>query len=449
MQCAIAKLRGCEPSRAGPLARCLLESSAALATALKQGAASEVAGACEGPLLPEDAVWLRWFRSAFDASRSGDTAADIQHQRSSALHPVPSPPGSDIRSFFARASAATSAPDIASDIDGEVEVDIPPPPALGAGRKRRRLRPVHSKWRCDECGFLAVGKYWSINKRLHIMRWHPDMRAMLSLRRPVGLLPWTPACIWKCRYCDKGQGTEGSSDSRLHARLHHREQCHPDKPRAHFLLVRANNAPVATKAVRNKGAASHLMRLKKGEAGEHDPIRVATPPTGKAKKNRVLYRVLCRKCGAYAARLKDIANAPCRLFANKGPQRKKLVERLTAALERTDLSEEVRDNTMRAVEVIKQINQQAVVAEPREHRLEAIAWPIGGFSVRFLCSLCRRIHVNTGAFRNQPCVGEAWSQYSKGQLAKLRALASEGGTAGNTASALLRHLQPEAGVQEP
>ena len=306
-----------------------------------------------------------------------------------------------------------------------------------------------SKWRRDECGFLAVGKYWSINKRLHIMRWHPDMRAMLSLRRPVGLLPWTPACIWKCRYCDKGQGTEGSSDSRLHARLHHREQCHPDKPRAHFLLVRANNAPVATKAVRNKGAASHLMRLKKGEAGEHDPIRVATPPTGKAKKNRVLYRVLCRKCGAYAARLKDIANAPCRLFANKGPQRKKLVERLTAALERTDLSEEVRDNTMRAVEVIKQINQQAVVAEPREHRLEAIAWPIGGFSVRFLCSLCRRIHVNTGAFRNQPCVGEAWSQYSKGQLAKLRALASEGGTAGNTASALLRRLQPEAGVQEP
>lgn len=163
----------------------------------------------------------------------------------------------------------------------------------------------------------------------------------------------------------------------------------------------------------------------------------------------MLYRVLCRKCGAYAARLKDIANAPCRLFANKGPQRKKLVERLTAALERTDLSEEVRDNTMRAVEVIKQINQQAVVAEPREHRLEAIAWPIGGFSVRFLCSLCRRIHVNTGAFRNQPCVGEAWSQYSKGQLAKLRALASEGGTAGNTASALLRRLQPEAGVQEP
>ena len=140
MQCAIAKLRGCEPSRAGPLARCLLESSAALATALKQGAASEVAGACDGPLLPEDAVWLRWFRSTFDASWSGDTAADIQHQRSSALHPVPSPPGSDIRSFFARASAATSAPDIASDIDGEV--DIPPPPAPWAGHKRRRLRPV-------------------------------------------------------------------------------------------------------------------------------------------------------------------------------------------------------------------------------------------------------------------------------------------------------------------
>ena len=207
----------------------------------------------------------------------------------------------------------------------------------------------------------------------------------------------------------------GPKDPRTaaYARLHHREQCHPDKPRAHFLLARANNAPVATKAVRNKGAASHLMRLKKGEADEHAPIRVATPPTGKAKKNRVLYRVLCRKCGAYAARLKDIANAFCRLFVNKGPNRKQLVERLTAALERTDLPLKSSNSSTS--------KPQAVVAEPREHRLEAIAWPIGGFSVRFLCTLCRRIHVNTGAFRNQPCVGEAWSQYSKGQLAKLRA----------------------------
>ena len=241
---------------------------------------------------------------------------------------------------------------------------------------------------------------------------------------------------------------DGSPDSRLYARLMHREQCHPDKRRGDFLLVQANNAPAATLAVRNKGAASHVLRLKQGEAGEHEPIRVATPPTGKAKKHRNLYRVLCRKCGAYAGRLKDLAKMPCQLFANKGPKRKQLLQRLTAALERADLSPEVRNSTANAVEVMRQLGQQAV-GEAEEHRIEAIAWPIGGFAVRFFCSKCRRVYTRVNDFRSQPCVGEAWSQVRKGQLAKLRALIVEGGPAGNTASSLLQRLQSGAGEREP
>ena len=117
-----------------------------------------------------------------------------------------------------------------------------------------------------------------------------------------------------------GQLGDGTCDSRLYARLLHREQCHSDKPRGDFLLVRANNSPAATLAVRNKGAASHVLQLKKGEAGDHVPIRVATPPTGKAKKHRMLYRVLCSKCGAYAQRLKDLAHRPAHGTCQQGPQ---------------------------------------------------------------------------------------------------------------------------------
>ena len=232
----------------------------------------------------------------------------------------------------------------------------------------------------------------------------------------------------------------GPKDPRTaaYARLHHREQCHPYKPRAHFLLARANNAPVATKAVRNKGAASHLMRLKKGEADEHAPIRVATPPTGKAKKNRVLYRVLCRKCGAYAARLKDIANAFCRLFVNKGPNRKQLVERLTAALERTDLPLKSSNSSTSKPSLLSRVS---IGSRPSRG-------PSGG-SLCASCAPCAGASMSTLGLS---VTSHVWAKrgHSTPRASSLScALASEGGTAGNTASALLRRLQPEAGVQEP
>ena len=111
----------------GPLARCLLESSAELVGHLRAQAAKELAGACAGPLLPEDAVWLRWFRATFDEDRMLDTERGAKRARPDASSSNAAG-SSDIRSFFARVASAASHQGAGSVCpkEGAIEAGVPP-----------------------------------------------------------------------------------------------------------------------------------------------------------------------------------------------------------------------------------------------------------------------------------------------------------------------------------
>ncbi|CAE7514892.1 unnamed protein product [Symbiodinium sp. CCMP2592] len=313
------------------------------------------------------------------------------------------------------------------------EVPEPPEPVAPQGRKRC-VKSARSGWKCPECGWKATGRLWVQRKQAHVDNYHPDLKAELNLKTAAlcVVLYNQATCCWKCPVdgCDMGlPATEASKDARRLARLRHREETHPEAPKALFRLARdrATNARKATTAKLSAGVARRLHQVRAGMAGEHDVVFVKLPPTRgtkKGKTRRAVTQVVCKRHTLL------VRSAP--LFSS-GCERR---------LEEGSLDEGVQSDVRYLLQLLEETDEGPVA----KHALCAVAWPLvgGRFEVRFVCKTCGGSWTRQRDVEGKDCKPSK-RRAIRAKVAELKGIQKDGGIAGDAATTVLKLIGENGG----
>ena len=192
-------------------------------------------------------------------------------------------------------SVATRAPSALELAELEA-LDCPPPapprkrkptPRVGSGHQ------THDSWQCSECGYnTGRASGWHQRKWTHIHQQHADIAEELSRHEAKALLvPWSPACLWKCPVPGCGHGLLADDAGR--ARNEHGKEAHPEVDLKDFNLKAPDNSSAkATVAKRNKAAASRVQSLQLARDAGHSPEWLGYPSPN-ADQKHLIYRVFC------------------------------------------------------------------------------------------------------------------------------------------------------------
>ena len=341
------------------------------------------------------------------------------------------------------ASVATGAPS-AWELEEAVELDYPPPapankrkpaPRLGPGRK------THDSWRCSECGY-STGRTsrWPQMKWTHIHQQHADIADEMSRREAKALLvPWSPACLWKCPVpgCNLGLLASDAGRSLRHrARTDHGKEAHPDVDLKEFYLKAADNSAKATIAKRNKAAANRVKGLQMVRDKGHNAEWLGFPAPDERKKH-LIYRIFCSTCMQSSTSAAELAKRDCApVFW--GTKKGKLLERLKTYVSREDVAEDMRAPTQRSIDVIEAAMNDKVKrdkAKDTRHELDVLVWP-EDLSIRYVCVGCKaiwhRAEQATGF-----CKGKGSRRRKHDEISSLRAFAKQQNASGKAARRFL------------
>ncbi|CAE7220717.1 unnamed protein product [Symbiodinium sp. CCMP2592] len=330
------------------------------------------------------------------------------------------------------------------------EVPEPPEPVAPQGRKRC-VKSARSGWKCPECGWKATGRLWVQRKQAHVDNYHPDLKAELNLKTAaLCVVPYNQAtCCWKCPVdgCDMGlPATEASEDARRLARLRHREETHPEAPKALFRLARdrAANARKATTAKLSAGVARRLHQVRAGKAGEHDVVFVKLPPTRgtkKGKTRRAVTQVVCTRCKRLASTVVALGGFSCKAHT-AGAKRPALLKRLRTTLEEGSLDEGVQSDVRYLLKLLEETDEGPVA----KHALCAVAWPLvgGRFEVRFVCKTCGGSWTRQRDVEGKDCKPSK-RRAIRAKVAELKGIQKDGGIAGDAATTVLKLIGENGG----
>ena len=275
-------------------------------------------------------------------------------------------------------------------------------------------------WKCDWCDYVVRGKHWCAYRHAHLKAWHPEHLQDFGPRPPRFVIPGpTDAVEWPCPFCAKALLKEPSPRSltvMLRARLRHREQCHPEIAKRHFLLPQARSgAQKATAARLADGVARRILMRRKGDFGSHDVRFFRIPWTGKPAKKprstRVVYA--CVSCAATAATPKQMQALPCeRRPATSSHTR--FVGRVRALIAEGKHDAPLLAGCRQLLDCIspdepdhRRLPRKTLPPPAlRAHDVVAVAWPFlrGGrhvIELRFLCLRCAACRKNRRALEKQ------------------------------------------------
>eukprot|EP00439_Symbiodinium_sp_Y106_P073874 s897_g14.t1 len=275
-------------------------------------------------------------------------------------------------------------------------------------------------WKCDWCDYVVRGKHWCAYRHAHLKAWHPEHLQDFGPRPPRFVIPGpTDAVEWPCPFCAKALLKEPSPRSltvMLRARLRHREQCHPEIAKRHFLLPQARSgAQKATAARLADGVARRILMRRKGDFGSHDVRFFRIPWTGKPAKKprstRVVYA--CVSCAATAATPKQMQALPCeRRPATSSHTR--FVGRVRALIAEGKHDAPLLAGCRQLLGCIspdepdhRRLPRKTLPPPAlRAHDVVAVAWPFlrGGrhvIELRFLCLRCAACRKNRRALEKQ------------------------------------------------
>ena len=385
--------------------------------------------------LPSDAGSGRTCNAAMPAIPS-------QSRRRPLLQPLPSSSSSKRRG---KTSVATASQGRGEAEDSSVQAICGQQDAIEEGKSQTaggsvaesssQFKQKPRDWQCPKCDFKTGWcRLWAQKKSAHIKAWHPDDRQELLAPVPSSfqLQKAEPGMkmFWKCPHCDLGipEGSQTSGDQRYYMKKRHHDECHPKTDFRAFKMSRAQmaaNAAKATQKVRAAGVARRLLGIKQGEAGPHDPVIVTLPGTGKAKKQRNLTRVICKKCTSMTASAKQLAKLPCeRCNQSRGPKRKKMLVRLRKALASTKIGDQLKKGCQQVLSIIEGEGASSSSPKSSGHLLEAIVWPVDG-TVQFVCTRCRRLSLREQNFRSMPCANQTvWNNKRLGMQKALSDIAA-------------------------
>ena len=343
------------------------------------------------------------------------------HKRARSMSPLPSTSFSERRRKLSPATASSGR-----------GVHAPTAAASSKDGKTAVSSSARTEWKCPLCDYSTGScKLWRQRKQAHIAAWHPEEAESLKLGRLPELLPISSKVQmrWKCPMCNMGIPAEWeiNKDQFLRIRRKHQVEAHPEADLNIFKSddsFRKANVAKATQQVRAASFARRLLGIKKGDAGQHDPLLVSLPACNKTKKNNrnSLSRVICRKCGTITAQVKQLAKLRCENCPKRGPKRKALVNRLRACLDKPSVADELKKGARTVLDIIDPGVSNSPCAQ--EHVVEALVWPTD-YSVKFACVKCKRCVTREDRLRGSCSNQITWNQLRKGHKETLSKFACQ------------------------
>ena len=343
------------------------------------------------------------------------------HKRARSMSPLPSTSFSERRRKLSPATASSGR-----------GVHAPKAAASSKDGKTAVSSSARTEWKCPLCDYSTGScKLWRQRKQAHIAAWHPEEAESLKLGRLPELLPISSKVQmrWKCPMCNMGIPAEWeiNKDQFLRIRRKHHVEAHPEADLNLFKSddsFRKANVAKATQQVRAASFARRLLGIKKGDAGQHDPLLVSLPACNKTKKNNrnSLSRVICRKCGTITAQVKQLAKLRCENCPKRGPKRKALVNRLRACLDKPSVADELKKGARTVLDIIDPGVSNSPCAQ--EHVVEALVWPTD-YSVKFACVKCKRCVTREDRLRGSCSNQITWNQLRKGHKETLSKFACQ------------------------